>query len=67
MMEKRWLTIREVAEYLGAHEKTIYIWSQIGLIQEIKFGGAVWADRKALDRTLEEHQSGRTTNLESLI
>ncbi|MBU1181371.1 MAG: helix-turn-helix domain-containing protein [Proteobacteria bacterium] len=66
-MEKRWLTVRDASEYLGAHEQTIYIWAQTARIPSVKIGGSVRIDRKALDRALEAQLDGKTINLEGLI
>lgn len=35
------MTAREVAEYLGVAQATVYGWGRVGLLPKLKIGGAV--------------------------
>ncbi|MBW2645927.1 MAG: helix-turn-helix domain-containing protein [Deltaproteobacteria bacterium] len=54
-MQRRWISVREAAEYLDLHVKTIYGLVARGTIPFSKISGyGIRIDRKALDRMLED-------------
>ena len=58
--EKRWIKIKEAAEYLSVNPKTIYRMLSAHQIPGIKIKGAGWRiDRKKLDKMLEEEMEER--------
>jgi excisionase family DNA binding protein len=59
-IERRWLSIREAAAYLGVHPKTCYDWAARGLLPAARIGGTRRVDRLALDADLERQiQAGQ--------
>lgn len=53
-MERRWLTVKETAQYLGLHEKTIYRLTYRRVIPFSKVPGiGIRIDLKELTRLLE--------------
>jgi excisionase family DNA binding protein len=53
-VEKRLLTIREAAEYLGFSVHTIYGWTSQRRIPFVKMGGRLRFDKPTLDRWIEQ-------------
>jgi excisionase family DNA binding protein len=54
MLQRRWLTVREVAELLRAHPKTIFAWVSSGKLPAARIGNRfVRIDGKALEAELE--------------
>jgi len=58
MIERRYLKISEVAQYLGLGKSTAYRLMYAGKLPSVKIGGAVRVDRKALDAELEKQKTG---------
>lgn len=52
-MERRFLSPREVSEYLGVHVMTVYDWIARGEIPSARLGRRVLIDRRRLDAQLE--------------
>ena len=54
-MEKRFLGIRELAEYLGITEGTVYVWVCHRKIPYLKVGRLVKFDIRKIEKWLEEN------------
>ena len=52
-MERRFLSPREVAEYLGCHLMTVYSWIDSGKVPSARIGRKVLIDKRRLDERLE--------------
>jgi excisionase family DNA binding protein len=52
-MEKRWISPREAAEYIGCHVMTVYAWIASGTVPSARLGRKVLVDRRQLDAQLE--------------
>ena len=52
-LEKRWISPREAAEYLGCHIQTLYVWIARGEVPSARLGRKVLIDLKRLDAQLE--------------
>jgi len=50
---RRFLSPREVAEYLGCHVMTVYAWIAGGRIPSVRIGRKVLVDKQRLDAQLE--------------
>jgi len=50
---RRWLTIREAADYLGLHPKTCYVMAGKGILPAARIGGTIRVDLLKLDEFLE--------------
>ena len=58
-IEMRWITIRQAAEYIGLHPKSLYRACQQGKIPSVKAPGiGRRVDKLALDRLLESREVG---------
>ena len=55
IMEKRYLGINELAEYLGLSKGTIYSWVCYKKIPYLKFGRLVKFDLRAIDEWAKEN------------
>jgi len=53
-MEKRYLNIDEVSDYIGLSKNTIYSWVWQKRIPHTKFGRLVKFDRRAIERWAEK-------------
>jgi excisionase family DNA binding protein len=59
-IEKRWLKVKEAAEYLGIHEKSLYRSCSRQEIPSSKAPGVgVRIDRLELDKLLERQRRGK--------
>jgi len=63
-MERRWISVRECAEYLGLHLKSIYNLIYQGCIPATKIGGSIRIDRKKLDQFLESQETNFRVRME---
>lgn len=54
-MEKRLLNIKEVSEYLGVKEHTLYMWVSQRRIPFVKCGRLTKFDLKKIDKWIEEN------------
>jgi len=54
---KRLLTVREVAQYLGLQEGTVYKKAKLREIPSVKVGRALRFDLLALERYVDQHAS----------
>lgn len=54
-MEKRYLNIDELSDYLGLSKNTLYSWVWQKRIPHSKFGRLVKFDRKAIDCWVEKN------------
>jgi excisionase family DNA binding protein len=52
-MERRFLSPREAAEYLGCHLMTVYSWIDSGKIPSARLGRKILVDKRRLDAQLE--------------
>ena len=52
------LTVREVAAYLGVHDKTVYAWVERGSIPHYKIGGRVRFDIAQVQQWLCSRRGG---------
>jgi excisionase family DNA binding protein len=52
-MDRRWISPRATADYLGCHLQTIYAWIASGEIPSARIGRKVLVDRIRLDKRLE--------------
>ena len=55
-IERRWLNVRELAQYLGTTPKAIYGLTERGVIPRAKLGGRLKFDRRKIDRLLEKSE-----------
>jgi len=53
-MERRWISVHEVSEYLGIHEVTARRLIDRGEIPAAKIGRNIRIDKKRLDERLQE-------------
>jgi len=54
-MEKRYLSVRELSEYLGVPRHTIYCWTSMRKIPFVKMGKSVRFDIKAIEKWIKEN------------
>lgn len=54
MMEKKYISAKELAEFLGVSPGTIYNWSGEGMLEKyrMKFGGALRFDIEAIKKDI---------------
>jgi excisionase family DNA binding protein len=52
-MERRWITVKECAEYCDLHIKSVYLLITKGHIPAAKIGGSIRVDLKRLEELLE--------------
>jgi len=57
-MERRYLTIKECAEYTCISEPTLYRWSREGKIPIYKIGKIIRFDKSAVDTWLMKFKKG---------
>ena len=57
--ERKWLTIRETAEYLGLSVKGAYQMAAAGKLPAARVGRLVRVDLRALEADLERQSQGR--------
>jgi len=57
-LERRWLTVREAAEYLGLSVKGAYDMAAAGKLPAARVGRLVRIDLKALEADLERQVQG---------
>ncbi|HEC91480.1 MAG TPA: DNA-binding protein [Candidatus Atribacteria bacterium] len=55
-MKKRLLTVKEVAQYLGVSEPTVWVLLRKGVLKRIKVGGATRIDKIDLDKFIENQK-----------
>jgi excisionase family DNA binding protein len=55
-LERRWVSVRTVSEYLGIHEITARRLIDRGVIPATKIGGSIRVDMKKLDEILESKE-----------
>jgi len=60
---RRWLSIREVAQKLNMHEVTLYRLAARGQVPSAKLGGKVLIDWKKLEERLEQQTQNRLGGL----
>ncbi len=53
-MERRYLSVKEVSQYLGFSVNTLYGWTSQRRIPFLKIGGRVRFDKAELDRWMQE-------------
>ncbi len=56
MIEKRYLGIKDCAQYLGLKENTLYTWVHMRRIPYVKMGRLVKFDIKKLDEWIKERE-----------
>jgi excisionase family DNA binding protein len=59
IVERRWISCTEAAEYLGCHLMTVYSWIDSGKIPSARLGRKVLIDRRRLDAQLEGQAAAR--------
>jgi excisionase family DNA binding protein len=52
--EKRLLSAKEAAVYLGLSHRTLWAWAQQGIITVVRLGRRVLFDREDLDKMIED-------------
>jgi excisionase family DNA binding protein len=57
--DRRWLSVRQTAEFLGLHPKTVYDLAARGKIPSAKIGGALRIDLRRLTQDLEGQEKRR--------
>lgn len=57
---RRWISVREVAEYLGLHLKSCYDLIAQGKLPAARVGRVIRIDVRALDAELERQANGNT-------
>ncbi|CAD7782024.1 MAG: Helix-turn-helix domain protein [Candidatus Methanoperedenaceae archaeon GB50] len=55
-IKKRLLTVKEVAQYLGVSEPTVWVLLRKGVLKRIKVGGATRIDKIDLDKFIENQK-----------
>jgi len=59
-MQRRWISVKETAQYLNLHLKTVYRLVSINAIPYSKISGyGIRIDRVELDQMLEAHKVSR--------
>jgi excisionase family DNA binding protein len=53
-VEKKYLTVRELSEYLGIPKHTIYSWTSMKRIPYVKIGRLLRFDKNKIDSWLKE-------------
>jgi len=53
-MEKKYLTVRELSEYLGIPKHTIYSWTSMKRTPYVKIGRLLRFDKNKIDSWLKE-------------
>jgi len=61
LQNRRWITVRDCADYLGLHEVTVRRLIDKGEIPAGRIGRNIRIDRKKLERVLEQER-GREQN-----
>ncbi len=56
-MEKKLMTVKELAEYLSLPVRRIYIWKSEGKIPYVKLGGRLLFDRQEIDEWIEKNKN----------
>ena len=56
MLEKRFIGVKELAEYLGIKDKTVYTWVHMRKIPYVKMGGLVKFDLKKIEKWVKERE-----------
>ncbi|MBW2044328.1 MAG: helix-turn-helix domain-containing protein [Deltaproteobacteria bacterium] len=56
MPEKRFLSIQELAEYLGVKKNTLYSWVNMRKIPYTKVGRLVRFEKQKIDEWLKKHE-----------
>ncbi|MFC2169960.1 helix-turn-helix domain-containing protein [Acidobacteriota bacterium] len=56
-MQRRWISVKECAEYLGLHLKSVYSLISRGEIPAARIGGSVRVDLKKLDSHMESTET----------
>ena len=59
MAEDRFMTLKEVAEYLHLNERTVYKWAQEGTIPASKLGSTWRFRRSEIDAWVEKRKNVR--------
>lgn len=54
----RLLTVRDLAAFLGVHEKTVYAWVERGSMPHYKIGGRVRFDSAQVQKWLRSRRGG---------
>jgi excisionase family DNA binding protein len=55
--DERFMTLKEVAEYLHLNERTVYKWAQEGTIPGSKLGSTWRFRRSEIDLWVEKHKN----------
>lgn len=56
MEKKRFLSVKELAEYLGIKHPTIYSWVSMKRIPYVKMGGRVMFDLRDIEKWIQERK-----------
>ncbi|TFH49514.1 MAG: helix-turn-helix domain-containing protein [Methanothrix sp.] len=59
-MDRRWISPRATADYVGCHLQTIYVWIASGEIPSARIGRKVLVDRFRLDKQLESQLASQS-------
>jgi excisionase family DNA binding protein len=59
VMDDRFMTLKEVAQYLHLNERTVYKWAQEGTIPGSKLGSTWRFRRSEIDSWVEQHKNAR--------
>lgn len=54
-MDKHYLSVKELSEYLGVAKHTIYSWTSMRKIPFVKMGGLVRFDIEAIEKWIKEN------------
>lgn len=58
--KKRYLTIKETAQYLGIGISTVHLWVKQGKLNKVYVGGAPRFDKLELDQGVSDHSNSLT-------
>lgn len=59
MVDDRWLSVDEIAEYLGVKRATIYSWVHLSKIPSHKVGRLLKFKRSEIDKWVKSGKAGR--------
>ena len=62
-MQKRYCTIKELAEYTGCPTGTLYEWTALGVIPSIKIRRRILFDLDDIDQILSENKQGSKSEI----
>jgi excisionase family DNA binding protein len=62
VLDDRFMTLKEVAQYLHLNQRTVYKWAQEGKIPGSKLGSTWRFRRSEIDFWVEQHKNARLSS-----